>query len=135
MTVKGGGYSKPQTWETLPGKPATFPPSTHTHSYNDLTDKPVIPAATGRLEAIGDINVSETLLLSLVVGMKRKTFPLAGVKVTDNLVMIATGAPTTGCEAVNVYQAGAGQVSVGYYTPLLGIGATYTIPIRVYRIT
>lgn len=26
-------------------------------------------------------------------------------------------------------------VSIGYYTPLLGVGATYTIPVAIYRIT
>jgi hypothetical protein len=81
------------------------------------------------------VNVTETLLLSLAVGMKRKTFPLAGVLTTDKLVFAVAGTPTAGCEAVNVNPATAGNVSVGYYTPLLGVGATYTMPISVYRIT
>lgn len=135
MTVKGGGYTKPQTWSTLEGKPSTFPPSAHTHSYNDLTDKPTIPSTTGRLTLVGTINVTETLLVSLAVGMKRKTFALSGVTTTDTLVAIPTAAPTSGCEVVNAYPASAGNVSIGYYTPLLGIGATYAIPIAVYRIT
>ena len=108
------------TWASIIGKPSTFPPAAHTHS--------------GLLTYIGDLNVSETLLVSLAVGMKRKTFALAGVLATDKLQLVATGAPTTGCEAVNVYPASAGNVSVGYYTPLLAIGATYSIPISVYRI-
>lgn len=135
MTVKGGGYTKPQTWSTLEGKPSTFPPSTHTHSYNDLTDKPTILAATGRLTLVGNVTVTETLLVSLAVGMKRKTFALSGVTTSDTLVAIPTAAPTSGCEVVNAYPASAGNVSIGYYTPLLGIGATYAIPIAVYRIT
>lgn len=28
------------TWDSLAGKPLTFPPAVHSHSYNDLTDKP-----------------------------------------------------------------------------------------------
>ena len=28
------------TWSTLAGKPSTFPPDAHTHSYNDITEKP-----------------------------------------------------------------------------------------------
>jgi len=95
------------------------------------------PAAptTGRLVLLGTINVTETLLISLALGMKRKTFALAGVTATDTLLAIPTAAPTTGCEVVNAYPASAGNVSIGYYTPLLGIGATYAIPLAVYRIT
>jgi hypothetical protein len=67
--------------------------------------------------------------------MKRKTFALAGVTATDRLQIIPSGAPTTGCEAINAYPASAGNVSIGYYTPLLGIGATYSIPVSIYRVT
>lgn len=119
-------------WADVTDKPATFPPSTHTHSYNDLTDK---PSPTGRLVLLGNINVAETLLISLAVGMKRKTFPLAGVAATDILIAIPTAAPTTGCEVVNAYPASAGNVSIGYYTPLLGIGASYAMPIAIYKVT
>lgn len=90
---------------------------------------------TGRLVLLGTINLTETLLVSLAVGMKRKTFPLAGVTATDTLLAIPTAAPTTGCEVVNAYPASAGNVSIGYYTPLLGIGATYAIPTAIYKVT
>lgn len=90
---------------------------------------------TGRLVLLGTINLTETLLISLAVGMKRKTFPLAGVTAMDTLLAIPTAAPTTGCEVVNAYPASAGNVSIGYYTPLLGIGATYAIPTAIYKVT
>lgn len=94
------------------------------------------PAPTsGRLELVGTLNFNETLLVSLAVGMKRRTVALAGVGASDRLTFIATGAPTAGCEVINVYPASAGNISVGYYTPLLGIGASYSMPIAVYRIT
>ena len=89
---------------------------------------------TGRLVFIGNLNVAETLLVSLSLGMKRKTFALAGVGATDTLAVFPTGAPTTGCEVVNAYPSGAGNVSIGYYTPALGIAAAYTIPISVYKV-
>jgi len=140
VTVKGGGYTKPQTWSSLEGKPSTFPPSTHTHSYNDLTDKPTIPAAvptSGRLTLVGNVTVTETTLLSLALGMKRMTLPLTGIATTDmgRLVVIPNGTSTTGCEVQNAYPVGANSVSIGYFTPALGLGATYTIPVSVYRIT
>jgi len=90
---------------------------------------------TGRLVLLGTINVTETLLVSLALGMKRKTFALAGVTATDTLLAIPTAAPTTGCEVVNAYPASAGNVSIGYYTPLLGIGATYAIPVSIFKVT
>lgn len=140
MTVKGGGYTKPQTWSSLEGKPSTFPPSAHTHSYNDLTDKPTIPAAAptnGRLTLVGNLNVTETTLLSLALGMKRMTLPLTGITTADmgKLVVIPNGTSTTGCEVQNAYPVAANSVSIGYFTPALGLGATYTIPVSVYRIT
>lgn len=159
MGVKNPGAQPAITWATLQGKPTTFPPAAHTHSYTSLTDIPTTfapsahthawaditgkpttfpPAAhthAGLLQLIGNINVAETLLLSLAVGMKRKTFTLAGVTASDVLIAIPTAAPTSGCEVVNAYPASAGSVSVGYYTPLLGIGAVYSIPIAIYRVT
>lgn len=36
-------------WNDVQGKPATFPPSEHTHSYNDLNNKPFIPSKTSDL--------------------------------------------------------------------------------------
>lgn len=151
------------TWSNLSGKPSTFPPSAHTHVWTDITDRPTVaplgiatpkadgtatagtstnaaredhvhPIAPGTLVYIGDVNITETLLISLAVGMKRKTFALAGVAANDRLIAIPTAAPTTGCEVINAYPASAGNVSFGYYTPLLGIGATYSVPVAVYRV-
>jgi N-acetylneuraminic acid mutarotase len=31
----------PVTWDTVTGKPNSFPPATHSHSWNEVTDKPV----------------------------------------------------------------------------------------------
>lgn len=94
----------------------------------------VHPIPSGLMQFIGNLNVTETLLIALAVGMKRKTFALAGVAATDLLVFAPTGAPTSGCEVVNVYPAGANSISVGYYTPALGIASSYAMPIAVYRI-
>lgn len=94
------------------------------------------PAPTnGRLELVGTLNFSETLLVALAVGVKRRTVALAGVATSDRLVFTPTAAPTAGCEVINVYPASAGNISVGYYTPLLSIGAAYSMPIAVFRIT
>lgn len=140
MSVRAPGMLPPVTWGTLSGKPATFAAAPHTHPWADITEKPAAfpPSAhthAGLLTYLGDLTVAETLLLSLAVGMKRKTFSLAGVALSDKLQLVPNGVPTAGCEAVNAYPASAGNVSIGYYTPLLGIGASYSIPVSVYRIS
>lgn len=104
-------------------------------SSNAAREDHAHPMPSGRMEFIGNLNVAETLVLALSVGMKRKTFALAGVQAADLLVFAPTAAPTAGCEVVNVYPAGAGNISVGYYTPALGIAAAYSMPIAVYRVT
>lgn len=87
------------------------------------------------LALVGNLNVSETLLVSLSLGMKRKEFDLTGVALTDKLVVVPNGAPTAGCEAVNAYPgSSANKVSIGYYTPALGIAATYSIPVTIYKV-
>ena len=43
----GGGTAESVAWEDVTGKPSTYPPDEHAHSYNDLSDKPVIPSLTG----------------------------------------------------------------------------------------
>lgn len=87
-----------------------------------------------RLTFVGNVTVSETLLISLSLGMKRMALTLSGVASGDRLLAVPAGAPSVGCEVVNAYPAGANSVSIGYYVPALGIGATYTIPVAVYKI-
>lgn len=100
-------------------------------------DDHVHPLPTGLLQFVGNVSVSETLLISLSAGMKRMTVTLAGITTADmgKLIVVPNGTPTNGCEAQNAYPVATNSLSVGYYTPLLGIASTYTIPVSVYRIT
>ncbi len=106
-------------------------------SANASREDHVHALPSGRLALVGNVTVTETLLLSLALGMKRMTLPLAGITMADmgKLVAVPNGAATTGCELQNAYPASAGNVSIGYYTPLLGVGATYSIPVSIYRIS
>lgn len=81
------------------------------------------------------MTVSETTVLSLALGMKRMALTLTGVVVGDRLTFAPTSLATAGCEVVNVYASAANQVTVSYFTPALGIGVAYSIPLAVYRIT
>lgn len=90
---------------------------------------------SGRLQLIGNVTISETLLLALGAGMRRKVLALSGVTTADRLMYAAITPCQAGCEAVNVYATAANQVTVAYNTPALGIGAVVEIPIAVYRVT
>lgn len=97
---------------------------------------PGTPApTTGRTVLVGNVTVAESLLVSLGLGMKRMAVTLSGVALGDKLVFTPNGVATAGCEAVNVYPSAANQVTVSYFTPALGIAASYSIPITVYKIT
>ena len=47
LPVSGSGGSV--AWESITGKPATFTPSSHSHSKSDITDFPTIPTKTSEL--------------------------------------------------------------------------------------
>lgn len=95
----------------------------------------VHPLPSGRLTLVGTATISETMLVSLALGVVRKTATITGVATSDKLIAILNGAPTAGCELFNVYPTAANTVSVGLLLPALGVGATYSVPIAVYRIT
>lgn len=86
------------------------------------------------LTFIGNVTITETLLVSLSLGMKRMTLALAGIVAGTKLQAVPNGTPSTGCEVVNAYPASNGNVSIGYFIPALGIGATYSIPVSIYRV-
>lgn len=104
-------------------------------SSNAAREDHVHPFPSGRLELIGNVTVAETTLISLALGMKRMALTLTGVSASDRLTFAPTALATAGCEAVNVYASAANQVTVSYFVPALGIGASYSIPLAVYRIT
>lgn len=155
-------------WTDITGKPATYPPSAHTHFWTDITDRPTIPAATplattaaralgtaavgtstnaaredhvhplpaGRMEFIGNFSVAEQTLLALGLGMKRMTLTVQGVTMADmgKLMVVPNGVPTAGCELQNAYPVAANSVSIGYFTPALGLAASYALPGALFRI-
>ena len=102
-----------------------------------MTASVAYPAPIGTLQLVGNVIVTETTLLSLALGMKRMTLPLTGITTADmgKLVVVPNGTATTGCEVQNAYPVAANSVSIGYFTPALGLASTYSIPVAVYRIT
>lgn len=107
-------------------------------SANAAHEDHIHPLPLGLLQFVGNVTVTETTLVALGLGMKRMTLPLTGITAADmgKLVVIPNGTATTGCEVQNAYPTTtAGQVSVGYFTPALGLAATYSIPVSIFRIT
>jgi hypothetical protein len=52
VTAGPGGSS---SWGDITGKPATFPPSTHSHAYADVTDKPATFPPSTHSHAYADV--------------------------------------------------------------------------------
>jgi hypothetical protein len=92
------------------------------------------PLPSGRLELVGTKTVSETMVLSVSLGVRRITTTLTGVTTSDRLVGVVTGAPSAGVGFFDVFPASAGNISVDALVPALGIGATWSIPLAVYRV-
>jgi len=69
------------------------------------------------------------------LGTKRFSVSMSGVTTADKLIAVLNGAPTAGCELLNAYVTATNTVSIGIVVPVLGIGATYSVPVSVYKIT
>lgn len=72
MGMKSAGSFLRDTWATLRGKPASFPPSSHTHPWSDITGKPTQFATDWSL--IANVPASFPSTWATVSG-KPSTFP------------------------------------------------------------
>lgn len=93
------------------------------------------PLQAGTLTQVGNVTATETLLVSLSLGVRRLAVTLTGITTTDKLLFTPNGTPTAGCEAINVTATATNQITVSMILPVLGIGATYSVPISVWRIS
>ncbi len=105
-------------------------------SNNAAREDHAHPLPSGRLQLVGNVTVSKTLLIALSSGMTREDFTLAGITNADQgKLVFATVTPcAAGCEAINIYAKAANTLTVAYNTPALAIGAVINIPLAVYRI-
>lgn len=139
MAVKTPGYAPRVTWDTLPGKPTTFPPAAHTHAWGDITGKPTTfaPSAhthAGLLTLVGTVTVGETVVLSLALGVKRYTGTMAGLAVGDRIIALLTGPPGSS-SLQDVYVSATNTYNVGVLNPALGLGAVIAVPIAIYKVS
>lgn len=73
-----GGTVGDITWESITGKPTVFPPATHQHSYNDLTEK---PTTVEFLDVLKQLNV--LFIEKLTTAQINAREPEAGLLVYD----------------------------------------------------
>lgn len=82
----------------------------------------------------GNITVTQTATVSISAGIRSLSFALQGVKVGDALSIVPTGPLPTGYAIHNIVATADNTVQVTLTAPLLAIGASYSIPCRVYKI-
>jgi len=68
MGAKSPGYGLRVTWDTLQGKPATFPPAAHTHAWADITGKPTTFAPSPHTHLWADITDRPTIPAATPLG-------------------------------------------------------------------
>lgn len=85
------------------------------------------------LVQIGTATLGETALISLSLGVKRYTVNIAGVTTGDRIMAALSGVPTNGT-IQDAYASAAGVVSIGVLVPAIGIGATISVPVVIYKI-
>lgn len=95
------------------------------------------PLPSGRLTLVGTATISETMLVSIALSVQRRSVTMQGIATADNgkLFVTLNGTPTAGCELFNVSVTAANTLSVGLLLPALGVGATFSVPIAVWRVT
>lgn len=130
---------EPIQWDNIMGRPSTFAPASHSHAWADITGKPsTFPAAThthaGLATLVGTATITETALLALTAGVRRVNVPIAGVVPAGNYIALPASVPPAGYGIMDAICTANNTLQVSLIAPLLAIGASYSIPIRVVRI-
>jgi hypothetical protein len=95
---------------------------------------PTGPVGPSGATLIGTVTLAENLLLAVSAGLRTVSVPLAGSLTTDNILIFPT-APASfpaGYAIHTAYVSPAGTLKVVLSVPALAIGASYSIPCKVY---
>lgn len=93
----------------------------------------VHPLPTPRLALVGTYSVGESGLITLALAVRRYSLTISGLATTDRVLAVLNGVPQNG-SLQDVYVSAANTLSVGALVPTLGVAATVTIPIAVYKV-
>lgn len=141
------------TWDQVQGKPGTYQPVAHRHPWTEVDGKPATyaPAAhshgiaeiTGLQAALdakqvtmaGNITITQNALVVIAAGVRKVDVPLAGGVVGANYLLFPAAATPAGYGLIDCVCVTAGQLQVTLIGPSLALGASYSIPARVLRVT
>ncbi|WP_293921167.1 hypothetical protein [Sphingobium sp. UBA5915] len=95
-----------------------------------------VPGPQGQPGAIlaGNLTITQTAAVAISAGIRSLSYTLTGVKSGDALSIVPTGPLPAGYAIHNIVATGNNAVQVTLTAPLLAIGASYSIPCRVYKI-
>lgn len=95
-----------------------------------------VPGPQGQAGATvaGNITVAQTAIVAISAGIRSLSFAITGVKTGDALSIVPTGPLPAGYAIHNIVATANNTVQVTLTAPLLAIGASYSIPCRVYKI-
>ena len=82
----------------------------------------------------GTITLSQNASIAISAGIRSLTYTLQGAKAGDAMSIVPTGPLPAGYAIHNVVATADNTVQVTLTAPLLAIGASYSIPCRVYKI-
>ena len=85
------------TWENVLNKPTTFTPSAHSHSYNDLTNKPTIPTLNNTVTSTSTTQAATANAVKLAYDRAEMAFTQA----SDGKSLIANAITGKGGTATN----------------------------------
>lgn len=110
---------EPIQWDNIMGRPS-LASADHTHA--------------GLATQVGTATIAQTAVLAIAAGTRRVSVALAGVVPAGNYIAFPTVAPPAGYGIMDAVCTANGTLQVSVIAPLLAIGASYSIPVRVVRI-
>lgn len=84
--------------------------------------------------SLGTVNISQSAVVAINAGIRAVSVNVPGALMGDSLVAFPAAALPTGYSIENAFVTAPGVVSVTLTAPLLAIGASYTIPVKVVAV-
>ena len=91
-------------------------------------------AGTNATILVGSVTLAESALVTLALSVRRVTATLAGTVTTGSYVAIPVSPPPAGYSIQDCYCGTNGQITVGLLVPVLGVGSSYSIPVKIFRL-
>lgn len=123
----GGGPGGPVDWNSIDGKPSTFPPDSHTHAWGEISSKPNVIVSLASLATDGILDKNGDVISTVTTTAYGKS--LLGVADAASL-RIALGVPNAN-DFLRKDQNFADVLNVSVARFNLGLGAAALLPVNV----